>query len=192
MPPLVLASTSPYRRELLARLQLPFTCAAPGIDEAAAKARIHDPLLLASTLARAKAAAVAHQVPDAVVIGSDQVVALGKQVLDKPGNHDRALAQLRQLRNRRHRLITAVAIVHPGGCHEFHSEASLAMRNLDDAALERYLATDQPFDCAGSYKLERLGIALFAAIEAADHTAIVGLPLLELAQALRELGFQVP
>jgi septum formation protein len=190
--PLVLASTSSYRRALLARLGLPFTWVAPGVDEAAAKTTGQSPLALATQLARAKALAVARREPDAVVVGSDQVVAVEGTVLDKPGDRDRALAQLQRLRGRRHQLITAVAIAHPGGRREFHSEAVLHMRDLDDAALARYVDHDQPFDCAGSYKLEQLGIALFATVEAADHTAITGLPLLQLAQVLRELGFAVP
>lgn len=190
--PLVLASTSSYRRALLARLGVPFTWLAPGVDEAAAKATASAPDALASLLARAKAAAVARGQPDAVVIGSDQVVAVDGLVLDKPGDRERAIAQLQRLRGRSHRLITAVAIAHPGGWCEFVCDAVLHMRPLDDQEILRYVDRDQPFDCAGSYKLEQLGIALFDAIATADHTTITGLPLRQLAQALRSLGFAIP
>ncbi len=192
MSELVLASTSPYRRELLQRLRIPFTCRAPGIDEASVKATIADPETLARELARRKALAVAALQPAAFVIGSDQVATIDGAILDKPGTAAQASAQLQRLRGREHRLLTAVAIAHPGGVVEFIEVTRLCMRSLEDAEIERYIAQDQPLDCAGSYKIESLGIALFAGISAEDQTAIVGLPLLRLAAELRQLGWSIP
>lgn len=192
MPDLVLASTSPYRRELLQRLRVPFRCEAPGVDEAAVKARGLAPLALATELARAKALAVAARHPGAAVIGSDQVATIDGQTLDKPGTAERAAAQLQRLQGREHALLTAVAIAHPGGVAAFVDVTRLWMRSLTGEEIERYVAADRPLDCAGSYKVEGLGVALFSAISAEDQTAIVGLPLLRLAAELRQLGFAIP
>ncbi|MCR9248333.1 MAG: Maf family protein [bacterium] len=200
MPRLVLASTSPYRRALLERLGLPFEAIAPDVDEAAAKQRLSEPEQIAVTLAREKAlaghAAARAAAPDAsaFVIGSDQVATIDGEVLDKPGDKGRAIAQLERLQGREHRLLTAVAIAHddPATTTGFLDVTRLCMRTLTTAEIERYVAADQPFDCAGSYKIERLGITLFAAIDCEDQTAIVGLPLLRLAAELRQLGFALP
>lgn len=192
MAELVLASTSTYRRELLQRLRLPFACAAPGIDEAAVKTLGAAPLALATELAQRKARAVAARHPDAIVIGSDQVATIDGHVLDKPGTAARAAAQLQQLQGREHQLLTAVCLVHAGGEATFCDVTRLCMRALSAAEIERYVALDQPLDCAGSYKIERLGIALFAAISCEDQTAIIGLPLLRLATELRQLGLAIP
>ncbi len=192
LPRLVLASTSRYRRMLLARLGVAFDVAAPACDEAAYHARIHDPFDLAVALAAAKAEAVARLQPDAIVIGSDQVCAIDGAVLGKPGTRTAALAQLRRLQGRTHELITAVCVCTPDGTQAFHDISRLRMRALDDGALQRYLDRDEPYDCAGSYKLEAAGIGLFAKIESADHTAITGLPLLQVAGVLRALGFAIP
>lgn len=192
VPCLVLASTSRYRKALLERLGIPFTVAAPACDEAAYQARIADPFDLAIALAAAKAEAVARAHPAAVVIGSDQVCAHDGAVLGKPGDRPRALAQLQRLQGRSHDLITAVCVLGPNGAQAFHDLSRLRMRALDDAALLRYLDRDEPYDCAGSYKLEAAGITLFATIQSADHTAITGLPLLQLTGVLRTLGFALP
>lgn len=192
MPQLVLASTSPYRRQLLERLQVPFSCAAPGVDEQSEKVSGQPPMVIAQRLARAKAEAVFARLPDAIVVGSDQVATLDGAILDKPGTADRAIAQLRSLRGREHRLVTAVAIRHPGGLAEFVDVTRLCMRDLDDGEIDRYVAADQPLDCAGSYKIEGLGISLFAAIDGEDQTAIMGLPLLALCAELRQLGLRLP
>ncbi|QDU83402.1 Maf-like protein YceF [Planctomycetes bacterium Pla163] len=191
---LVLASTSTYRRDLLARLGLAFEQRAPDVDEEAWKAKGAGPRELARQLAAAKARAVADALGDAeaVVIGSDQVCAVGDRVLGKPGDAAGALEQLRTLRGRSHEILTAVCVVGPGGDWEHTDVARLFVRDLDDAALERYVAADEPYDCAGSYKLEARGIALFEAIECADHTAIVGLPLMALAGDLARRGFRLP
>jgi septum formation protein len=192
MADLVLASTSPYRKELLQRLRIPFTCMPPGIDEAAVKAQLRDPLPLVTELARQKARAVARQYPGAFVIGSDQVATIDGIVLDKPGTPERAAAQLQRLQGREHQLLTAVAIAHGEQLVEFVDVTRLCMRMLELAEIERYVAQDQPLDCAGSYKIESLGISLFAGISCEDQTAIVGLPLLRLAAELRQLGLAIP
>jgi septum formation protein len=188
----VLASTSPYRRQLLERLRIPFTCVAPEIDESTVKQRIADPDRLASELARQKALAVAAKRRDAFVIGSDQVATIDGAVLDKPGTAARAAEQLQRLAGREHRLITAVAIAHGDSLVEFVDVTRLCMRTLSPAEIERYVAVDRPLDCAGSYRIEGLGIALFAGISCEDQTAIVGLPLLRLCAELRQLGVPVP
>jgi len=192
MVPLVLASTSPYRRELLARLRLPFSCEKPGVDEDAAKRTLPDPAAVVAELARQKARAVAVRLPDAIVIGSDQGACLDGTMLDKPGTAANAIAQLTALAGRTHELRTAVAIVHAGGLVEWTDVTRLTMRALAREEIERYVAAEQPLDCAGSYKIEGLGIALFERIESEDQTAIQGLPLLRLAAELRRLGLCVP
>lgn len=192
MPELILASTSPYRRELLARLGVPFAVAPPGVEEAAFSKQGLAPGDLAVQLARGKAAAVARHHPSAIVIGSDQLACVDGRPLGKPGSATAAAAQLRLLAGREHRLTTAVAIAHPRGMVEFADTATLAMRALTDDEIDRYVAADQPLDCAGSYRIEGLGIALFARIDCGDHSAILGLPLLRLAHELRALGLRLP
>jgi septum formation protein len=194
---LILASTSPYRRALLERLGVPFSVVAPRCDEEVWRAEVADPFELAVTLARVKAESVASAHPGAVVIGCDQVCALDGEVLGKPGDRVRALAQLRRLAGRTHSLITAVNVqAHDVQADDeprpFHDVSTLRMRALGEADLARYLDRDQPWDCAGSYKLEGAGIALFASIRSDDHTAIVGLPLLQLTGVLRALGYSIP
>lgn len=187
----MLASTSPYRRRLLARLGLEFEVASPAVDEER-EAPDAEPLTVAKALARAKAEAVAARAgADAVVLGSDQVCALGAERLGKPGSVARACDQLARLAGRTHELITAVAIVHGGGVDEFVDRTRLTMRRLGRAEIEAYVAQDEPLDCAGSYKLEAAGIGLFERIESADWTAIEGLPLLATAAVLRRLGVLV-
>ncbi|MBL8728853.1 MAG: septum formation protein Maf [Planctomycetes bacterium] len=192
MADLVLASTSPYRRELLARLRLAFTCAPPGVDEGAVKRSGREPAAVVAELARQKATAVAARFPDAIVIGGDQCACLDGAVLDKPGTVAAAIAQLQRLSGRSHELHTAVAIVHPAGLVAWTDVTRLTMRPLSDAEIERYVTAERPLDCAGSYKIEALGIALFERIESADQSAIQGLPLLRLAAELRALGLSVP
>lgn len=192
MVPLVLASTSLYRRDLLARLRLPFSCEKPGVDEDAAKRSLRDPAAVVAELARQKARAVAVRRPDAIVIGSDQGACLDGTMLDKPGTAANAIAQLTALAGRTHELRTAVAIVHAHGLVEWTDVTRLTMRALAREEIERYVAAEQPLDCAGSYKIEGLGIALFERIESEDQTAIQGLPLLRLSAELRRLGLRVP
>ena len=189
---LILASTSRYRREVLERLGVPFRCEAPEVDEDEWKGRGLGPRELAEGLARAKAHAVAAREPGAIVIGSDQLVAFGGRVLGKPGTADRAVAQLMELSGHEHLLITATSV--RAGDRVFgHTDiARLRLRSLSRDEAQRYVEVDRPIDCAGSYKIEGLGIALFERIVAEDHTAIVGLPLIALSAILRGLGLPIP
>ncbi len=185
---LVLGSTSPYRRELLARLRLPFDVASPEVDETPQPDET--PRELACRLALAKAHAVAARFPAAVVIGSDQVADLDGQPLGKPGTHERAVAQLRQMRGKTVVFQTAVAVV----CHDTGFEqvdlapVRVRFRDLGDAEIEAYLRAETPYDCAGSAKSEGLGITLLASIENDDPTALVGLPLIRTTGLLRAAG----
>ncbi len=193
MPPLILASTSIYRRDLLARLGPAFSVEKPAVDEAAVQRdRNLPPYAIAATLARMKAEAVAGRHPGAVVIGSDQLATVDGEILGKPGSAAAARAQLARLSGRTHELVTAVSVIHPGGPEHHLAIIRLQMRPLSAEAIARYVEADQPLDCAGAYKLEQRGIALFSAIEGDDHTAIVGLPLLWLGSILARLGYPVP
>lgn len=192
MRQLVLASASPYRRQLLERLRLPFTIERPGVDEDVVKRRRQEPLATVQELARLKALAVATRFPEAIVIGSDQIATIDGTILDQPGTVPKAIAQLRLLAGREHRLLTAVALAHRAGLVTFVDTTTLRMRHLADAEIERYVAAESPLDCAGSYKIEGLGITLFDRIDSADQTAIIGLPLLTLSSALRGLGLPLP
>lgn len=188
---LILGSTSAYRRELLGRLNLPFTAVAPGVDETPQAGE--SPRDLALRLARAKALAVARQHPEAVVIGSDQVADLDGTALGKPGTHERAVAQLRRMRGRTVVFQTAVTVacLQTGFEQTDLAPVRVRFRALDDADIERYLRTEQPYDCAGSAKSEGLGIALLEAIDSDDPTALVGLPLIRTARMLRAAGLDV-
>ncbi|QEH37517.1 Maf-like protein YceF [Aquisphaera giovannonii] len=191
-PELVLASTSPYRRALLARLGVPFRCVPPPFDEAAYPREGLTPAALAGRLAEGKARSVAALEPAATVIGSDQLATIDGEVLGKPLTRERAAEQLERLSGRTHELITALVVVSPLGERRHVDRTRLTMRGLDRAAIERYVARDMPLDCAGSYKLEQRGIALFESIESEDHAAIVGLPLIRLVTILRDLGHEIP
>lgn len=188
MPQLILASTSRYRRELLTRLRLPFESVAPEVDEAALPGE--SPAALAERLALAKARAVAATHPGAIVIGSDQVADLGGEAIGKPGTHQAASAQLRRMSGRDVIFQTAVAIVAPGLAAIERAEVRVRVRALSDAAIEAYLRADQPYDCAGSAKVESLGIALLDAVESDDPTALVGLPLIRTCALLRRAGLE--
>lgn len=187
---LVLASTSRYRRELLDRFGLAFEAIAPGVDELRVEGE--PPRSLAQRLAREKARAAAARYPDAVVIGSDQVAALGDSVLGKPGDAARAVAQLRACRGREVLFHTAVCVCGPGREIEFVDRTEVRFRALGDDEIARYVAREQPFDCAGSFKSEGLGASLFEHVRNDDPTALIGLPMVALARALREFGFEVP
>jgi septum formation protein len=193
MHDLVLGSTSPYRRELLARLRVPFDVLAPDVDEEALQRSGAEPSSIALRLAVAKAASVAATRSDAFVIGSDQVVDLDSEILGKPGDEARARDQLARLQGRTHRLVTAIALRAPDGTLRTHVDVHrMTLRALGAAEIERYVAAEQPLDCCGAYKIESLGIALFERIEGDDFTAIPGLPLIALGRLLRESGFEVP
>nr|WP_314549320.1 Maf family nucleotide pyrophosphatase [uncultured Ottowia sp.] len=189
---LVLASTSRYRRELLARLALPFETAAPDVDETPRAGEA--PRELALRLALEKAQAVAARKPQAIVIGSDQVVDLHGQPLGKPGTHERATAQLARMSGQTVLFHTAVAVVQAsrGFAQSSLATVTVRFRTLDAATIERYLLAEQPYDCAGSAKSEGLGIALLQAIESDDPTALIGLPLIRTAQLLRAAGLTLP
>jgi len=191
MPRLILASTSVYRRELLARLRLSFDTARPEVDETPLP---HEtPLALAERLAIAKADVIARRKPGAYVIGSDQVAELDGTPLGKPGGRDGALAQLGAMSGREVRFRTAVCVQREGDAPRVAIDTTIVrFRALAPAEIERYVDAEQPFDCAGSFKSEGLGIALFEAIETVDPTALIGLPLIATAQLLRQAGFPLP
>jgi septum formation protein len=187
-PPLILASTSRYRRELLQRLRLPFAVEAPHTDETPLLDEA--PAALALRLALAKAQAVAAQHPEAVVIGSDQVADLHGHPIGKPGDFERAMQQLRRMSGQQVVFQTAVAVVRRDRGFERALLAPVAVtfRALSVAEIERYLSLDQPFDCAGSAKSESLGVALLERIDSDDPTALVGLPLMRTCRLLGEAG----
>jgi len=189
--PLVLASTSPYRKSLLERLGLEFKVADPRVVETPLPGE--KPHELATRLACAKASAVAKTHPNSLIIGSDQVAILGSQILNKPGNHVNALRQLQQLSGNTAQFLTAVCV--------YHSETGKSLvrlvpfevtfRHLNNATIERYLSREKPYDCAASAKAEALGIALIARMNGEDPNALIGLPLIALIDLLQEHGFSV-
>lgn len=188
--PLILASTSPYRRELLQRLRLAFDCVAPHVDEASLADEA--PGLLAARLAAAKARAVAADHPEAYVLGSDQVAELHGRVLGKAGDRDGAIAQLTAMSGQVVTFHTAVALVGPAAAGHAIDQTRVRVRRLGRAVVARYVDAEPAFDCAGSFKAEGLGIALFESIEGVDPTALIGLPLIATARLLREAGFALP
>jgi len=192
MPRLILASTSPYRRELLTRLRLEFETCAPEVTENHVVGE--SPAGRALRLAREKASSVARRLTDAVVIGSDQVAALDDTVLDKPGSATRCHEQLASVSGRTVRFLTACVVLGGEGAAQLaHVDTTtVVFRTLERTEIERYVAVDQPLDCAGSFKAEALGITLIERIESGDPTALIGLPLIWLAAALRATGFPLP
>ncbi len=190
-PRLILGSTSRYRRELLSRLNLPFDTVSPDVDETPNQGEA--PADLATRLALAKAREVASRHPAAVVIGSDQVADLLGVSLGKPGTHERATAQLRQMSGQTVIFQTAVAVVCAATRYERVALApvKVVFRELSDAEIESYLQAEKPYDCAGSAKSEGLGIALLERIDNDDPTALIGLPLIRTARMLREAGIQL-
>jgi septum formation protein len=187
----VLGSTSPYRRTLLERLRIPFSVAAPGVDETPQTGE--SPKNLALRLALAKAQAVAALHPQAVVIGSDQVADLAGQTLGKPGDHDKAVQQLRQMRGQTVVFQTALAVVcQATGFEQVDlAQVRVVFRDLSDEDIEAYLRAETPYDCAGSAKSEGLGIALLESIDSDDPTALIGLPLIRTARLLRQAGVKL-
>jgi septum formation protein len=181
---LVLASTSVYRKQLLERLGVPFTVAAPNVDESD----------LVGRLARSKAEVVARRSTNSLVIGSDQLAMCGRDVLGKPGSGDRAIAQLKSLSGHRVVFNTAVHVMlSESGANEGHLDVTTVhFRRLSEEEIRRYVTRDKPYDSAGGFKVEALGISLFDKVDTHDPTALVGLPLIWLAAALRKHGFTVP
>ncbi|MDE2594465.1 MAG: septum formation protein Maf [Burkholderiales bacterium] len=194
-PALVLGSTSRYRRELLQRLRVPFTCRAPDVDET--PLTDESPADVSTRLALAKARAVAalcrqESSQDVVVIGSDQVADLGGVALGKPGNHERAVAQLQAMRGQSVVFHTSVAVTRPATGFEASATALVRVRFRDDFSddeIQQYLHLDQPYDCAGSAKVESLGIVLLDQVDSDDPTALVGLPLIATTRLLRAAQF---
>ncbi len=192
MPRLILASTSVYRRELLGRLQLAFDTARPDVDETPLPSE--HPRDLAVRLARAKALAIASSQPDDVwTLGSDQVAELDELTLGKPGHRAAAVKQLQSMQGRCVRFHTALCLAHADG--RTFADVDLTevhFRALDDAEIARYVDVEEPFDCAGSFKSEGLGISLFEGIDNRDPTALIGLPLIATCVLLRQAGFALP
>ncbi|MCB1700038.1 MAG: septum formation inhibitor Maf [Halioglobus sp.] len=188
---IILASTSAYRRQLLGRLQIPFRCLSPGTPEE--QLPEEEPAAMAGRLALAKAKAISTQHPSALVIGSDQVAALDGRIMGKPGNHEMARAQLQASSGRTVHFYTGVAL----SCaarklQKCHVELfSAHFRELADSSIENYLLREEPYDCAGSFKCEGLGIALFRRLEGNDPTSLEGLPLIALTGLLAEAGVAV-
>lgn len=191
-PPLILASTSRYRAELVARLGLRWEVHAPGVCESRRAGEL--PPRRAERLAEEKARAVAMRVPAGWVLGGDQVCACGEQVLDKPGTLDVARQQLRSLAGQRVEFHTAICLVRaqPAGCLAAVDHTVVHFRCLGEEEIERYLAAEAVLDCAGSFKCEGLGISLCEAIETRDPTALIGVPLIALRRLLAEAGVSVP
>lgn len=190
---LVLASTSPHRRSLLQQLGVPFVAADPMLDEEPFKLAGRSPEQLVVALAEAKASAVRARYPGALIIGSDQCAELDGRILGKPGSLQATVEQLAALSGRTHRLLTGMCVLDAArGTSRTHLDVHrMTMRRLDRRQLESYASTDRPFDCAGGYRIEARGVALFEDVEGHDQTAVVGLPLMRLAIMLAEAGLDV-
>ncbi len=191
---IILASTSKYRAQLLQQLAIPFSQIAPQIDEEKLKVKldhqfINNPKQIALELAQAKATSISS--PESLIIGGDQLVLFENQILGKPGNYPNAFRQVQKMQNKSHQLITALAIHYQNKIHFICDTTTLKMRPLSDTQIEKYLLIDEPYDCAGSYKLEEHGIALFEKIDSQDFTAIQGIPLIALANLLQNLNIPV-
>ena len=191
-PAVLLASGSVYRREILQRILTEFDSVVPEVDEAPSADEL--PQSTALRLSKLKAFSCAKIRPDALVIGSDQVPALGDRQLDKPGSHERAVAQLRACAGETVVFYTAVSVVGPGTApmESYVDETIVKFRPLSEAQIQRYLELEQPYDCAGSFKVEALGIVLFEKIDSRDPTALQGLPLIWLSKILRQRGVDLP
>ena len=190
-PPLILASSSPYRREVLSRLGVEFGSVSPDIDESRHEGE--SPGELVRRLAEKKAEAISATHPKALIIGSDQVATLGNQVLGKPGSHDQAVEQLKMASGKRVTFLTGLCLLNSESgrrqvrCEAFHVE----FRNLTEEEIERYLEKEQPYNCAGSFKSEGLGICLFNRLQGDDPASLIGLPLIQLVSMLRNEGLDV-
>jgi MAF protein len=192
MLPLLLASSSAYRRELLGRLRLPFACASPDIDESRLGGETAEALV--RRLAEQKARVLAEQYPQHLIIGSDQVAVLGEQILGKPHDFERAHRQLSNASGNSVTFLTGLALLNTasGHCQVDCVPFTVHFRPLDAARISRYLHAEQPYDCAGSFKAEGLGVSLFRATEGSDATSLVGLPLIRLVDMLLQEGVELP
>lgn len=191
LPLIVLASSSPYRRSLLARLRLPFEVRARAVDESALPGEAARDTAL--RLAQAKARAIAPDCPAALIIGSDQVAQLDGVALGKPGTHANAVAQLKAMRGKSVLFHTALALLNArtGTLQTAEVPTTVRFRHYDDPEIERYLALERPYDCAGSARIEGIGIALVESVDSADPSALIGLPLIQLAAMLRNEGVAI-
>lgn len=189
---LVLASTSPYRRQLLERFGQRFTIAAPDVDETPLPGET--PIDLVNRLARAKAEVVARRNPRSIVIGSDQIAVFGREIIGKPGNPERCIEQLKSVSGQRLTFHTAVHVIQSDSAsNEAHLDVTTVhFRKLSAEEITRYVARERPVNCAGGFKAEGLGITLFERIESQDPTALIGLPLIWLSAALRRAGLSLP
>ena len=192
MTRLILASSSPYRRELLQRLQLNFECISPEIDESCRENE--PPAAYVQRLAHEKAAEVSRHHPDAIVIGSDQCSVNNGNILGKPKNRDHAIEQLTAASGKSIEFLTGVSLQQQASDkqHEWIDTFTVTFRDLSRAEIERYLDAEQPYDCAGSFKSEQLGIALCQSMRGDDPSALIGLPLINVAKSLREFGLDIP
>lgn len=188
-PPIVLASSSSYRRGLLDRFLNDYESVSPGIDESAYPT--DNPDELASLLARKKAEAVVSKYRNALVIGADQIAVIDERVLGKPGDHQRAVEQLLAASGKAVRFLTAVCLLDPVTRHRYEhiDVTTVRFRNFDRRLAESYLRLDQPYDCAGSFKIEGAGFVLFESVSTDDPTALIGLPMIWLSGRLQELGY---
>ena len=188
MRSIVLASTSPFRRELLERLGLPYVATAPRFEERLDQEA--DPAGLAGSMALCKALSLGDDFPDALIIGSDQVLVTGGEIIGKPGTVDMAREQLRRMSGASHTFHTGLALVDTasGETHAATVPFTVTLRRLTDEEIENYIRLDDPLGCAGSFKIEGLGIALMERLEGDDFTSLIGLPLIELVSMLRKLG----
>jgi len=189
-PPLILASSSPYRAQMLDRLGLPFTTATSGIDETPEPDEA--PEALVRRLALAKARHIAPEHPEALIIGADQVSVLGDEILGKPGSRERAIRQIQRMSGNRVDYLSGIALVGPGIERVDIVPTRLTYRELEQAEIERYVDRDQPLDCAGAMRSESLGIALLETLSSDDPTALIGMPLIRIAQWLRAAGYPIP
>ena len=192
MTPIVLASQSPYRRQQLENFGLKFTAFKPKVDEDELKKQgPRDLTELTRFLSAHKALSLVGDHPTALILGSDQLAELGGERLDKPGDHDRAKAQLGRMSGREHRLITSLNLRLGDRTLNYTEVTRIKIKNLDDAMIEAYLRLDQPYDCAGSYKIERAGLSLVESIEGKDPSAVQGLPMLSLLRGMEALNLSV-
>ncbi|RMD70211.1 MAG: septum formation inhibitor Maf [Gammaproteobacteria bacterium] len=188
-PPIILASTSPYRRQLLERLGLPFTVEAPGIEEARLPGE--SPERMVQRLAEQKAGAVYQRHPEAVVIGSDQAAVVDGEILGKPGDRQRAFQQLKRASGKRLEFLTGLCVLGRGRKESAVIPFGVVFRTLSDQQIESYLRREQPYDCAGSFRSEGLGIILVERMEGEDPHALIGLPLIRLVDMLKTFQIEL-
>lgn len=188
---IVLASSSPYKKELFERLDIPFTSCSPVFCEENFKKKGMLPGELALFLAEKKAESLIKNFPNALIIGCDQIAVIGDEILSKPGTHKQAISQLLALQGKTHHLLTAISIINGNNQEQFIEKTALKMRSLTRSQIESYLKTDKPYNCAGSYMLEKKGITLFNSINTEDYTSIIGLPLMKISTILINQGIKL-